>query len=203
MHRNSLARSTKSTPSVSLRLLVSTGFQFLFHSPPGVLFTFPSRYFPLSVTGSYLALGGGPPVFPRGFTCPAVLAWNLVPSTTFRLRAFHALRRTFPDPSASMVENLIRAGPLSLAATRGIDVSFFSSGYLDVSVRRVPLPQLFCSLRDDWTPSSRVSSFGHPRIGGSSLLPAAFRSLARPSSAPSARASALCSFPFDLLQNLF
>ena len=28
--------------------------------------------------------------------------------------------------------------PVSLAATPGIDVSFFSSGYLDVSVHRVP-----------------------------------------------------------------
>ena len=27
-----------------LRQLVNTGFQVLFHSPPGVLFTFPSRY---------------------------------------------------------------------------------------------------------------------------------------------------------------
>jgi hypothetical protein len=30
-----------------------------------------------------------------------------------------------------------RAGPLSLAATKGISVDFFSSGYLDVSVPRV------------------------------------------------------------------
>ena len=30
--------------------LVSTGFQVLFHSPPGVLFTFPSQYSALSVT---------------------------------------------------------------------------------------------------------------------------------------------------------
>ena len=30
--------------------LVGTGFQVLFHSPPGVLFTFPSRYSSLSVT---------------------------------------------------------------------------------------------------------------------------------------------------------
>ena len=30
--------------------LVSAGFQVLFHSPPGVLFTFPSRYYALSVT---------------------------------------------------------------------------------------------------------------------------------------------------------
>ena len=33
-----------------LPLLVNTGFQVLFHSPPGVLFTFPSRYYALSVT---------------------------------------------------------------------------------------------------------------------------------------------------------
>ena len=58
-----------------LCLLVSIGFQVLFHSPPGVLFTFPSRYYTLSVTRSYLALGDGSPVFKPDFTCP-VLLWN-------------------------------------------------------------------------------------------------------------------------------
>ena len=48
-YHNSLARSTKSTWSLALPLLVSTRFQVLFHSPPGVLFTFPSRYYALSV----------------------------------------------------------------------------------------------------------------------------------------------------------
>ena len=43
-YSNSPARSTKSTRSLSLPLLVNIGFQVLFHSPPGVLFTFPSRY---------------------------------------------------------------------------------------------------------------------------------------------------------------
>ena len=45
-------RSTKSTRSHFdvLSVLVSTGFQVLFHSPPGVLFTFPSQYYTLSVT---------------------------------------------------------------------------------------------------------------------------------------------------------
>ena len=44
--RNSPDRSTKSTRSHFdvLSVLVSTGFQVLFHSPPGVLFTFPSQY---------------------------------------------------------------------------------------------------------------------------------------------------------------
>ena len=32
-----------------LYVLVGTGFQVLFHSPPGVLFTVPSQYYPLSV----------------------------------------------------------------------------------------------------------------------------------------------------------
>ena len=35
-----------------LRPLVSARFQCLFHSPPGVLFTFPSRYYSLSVSKS-------------------------------------------------------------------------------------------------------------------------------------------------------
>ncbi len=45
---NSQAHSSKGTPSQvpknSLRRIVGTWFQVLFHSPPGVLFTFPSRY---------------------------------------------------------------------------------------------------------------------------------------------------------------
>ena len=46
IYNNSLDRSTKSTTSHLnvLCLLVNIGFQVLFHSPPGVLFTFPSRY---------------------------------------------------------------------------------------------------------------------------------------------------------------
>ena len=45
--------STKGTrsPFDGLSVLVSTRFQVLFHSPPGVLFTFPSRYSSLSVIG--------------------------------------------------------------------------------------------------------------------------------------------------------
>ena len=56
-YHNSPDRSTKSTtpPINGLCLLVSTRFQVLFHSPPGVLFTIPSRYYPLSVTGGIQA----------------------------------------------------------------------------------------------------------------------------------------------------
>ena len=67
--------------------LVDTGFQVLFHSPPGVLFTFPSQYYALSVTKEYLALEGGPSHFPQGFSCPAVL-WILPLPTVFMYEAF-------------------------------------------------------------------------------------------------------------------
>ena len=44
-----------------LRLLVRTQFQNLFHSPSGVLLTFPSRYLFTIDRKIYLALEGGPP----------------------------------------------------------------------------------------------------------------------------------------------
>ena len=77
--------------------LVDTGFQVLFHSPPGVLFTFPSQYYALSVTKEYLALGGGPPDFPQGFSCLVVL-WILLVPLCFPIRGFHLLWPAFPIP---------------------------------------------------------------------------------------------------------
>src|SRR5580658_4632440 len=58
---------------MGLSRFVSTRFHVLFHSPSGVLFTFPSRYYALSVTTEYLALEDGPPRFRQGFSCPALL----------------------------------------------------------------------------------------------------------------------------------
>ena len=72
---NSLDRSTKSTQSPInwLLLLVRTQFQDLFHSPSGVLLTFPSRYLYTIDRKIYLALEGGPSGFKQGFTCPVLL----------------------------------------------------------------------------------------------------------------------------------
>ena len=64
-----------------LRRLVGARFQVLFHSPPGVLFTVPSRYYPLSVTREYLGLAGGPARFTRDFSGPVLLGirpWSRV-----------------------------------------------------------------------------------------------------------------------------
>ena len=77
--------------------LVNTGFQVLFHSPPGVLFTFPSQYYALSVTKEYLALRGGPRSFPQGFSCLVVL-WILPCPLSFPIRGFHPLWLAFPKP---------------------------------------------------------------------------------------------------------
>ena len=97
---NSPDRSTKSTRSHLnvLPQLVNTGFQVLFHSPPGVLFTFPSQYYALSVTKEYLALGGGPPDFPQGFSCLAVL-WILLLPIVFMYGAFTLSGWSFQDHS--------------------------------------------------------------------------------------------------------
>ena len=62
-------RSTKSTISHFdvLYVLVSTGFQVLFHSPPGVLFTFPSQYFFAIGHQGIFRLGGWSLRLPSGF----------------------------------------------------------------------------------------------------------------------------------------
>ena len=59
---------------------------------------------------------------------------------------------------------LVWALPVSLAATPGIDVSFSSSGYLDVSVHRVPLHTLWIGV---WMTEGSSAGFPHSDISGS------------------------------------
>ena len=93
--RRSVLQKVQGRTLIVLPLLVNTGFQVLFHSPPGVLFTFPSRYYSLSVTEEYLGLEGGPSGFPQGFSCPVVL-WIPLADSQFRLQDFHPLWYAFP-----------------------------------------------------------------------------------------------------------
>ena len=89
--------------------------------------------------------------------------------------------------------------PLSLATTRGISVDFSSSGYLDVSVPRVPHVTLCIYVTFH---GSSPWVFPHSEICGYNAhlrLPAAYRSLSRPSSAPDAKAFTLCSCSLELL----
>src|SRR5205085_3720697 len=118
-------------------------------------------------TEEYLALRGGPRGFRPGFTCPAVLRYSARKTVRFRLQGRYPLWRGFPSTSANArfcnfptrrqtdqaepynphatttaVYHVAQvwALPFSLATTQGVEVSFLSSGYLDVSV-----PQLASS----------------------------------------------------------
>ena len=188
-----------------LSLLVSIGFQVLFHSPPGVLFTFPSRYYTLSVTRSYLGLGDGPPTFIPGFTCPELL-WIPTSCLPFRLRGYYSLWQHFPMLFDYGLQSICVGPNPDGIATTGLACSafarhysrnrlfaFFSSGYLDVSVPRVPFINLCIQLMMTQYYPRRVSPFGHLRLNAYLQLPVAFRSLSRPSSASGAKASTLCS----------
>ena len=103
--RRTVLQKVRGRALLALPQFVDTGFQVLFHSPPGVLFTFPSQYSALSVTREYLGLEGGPPGFPRGFTCPAVL-WIQSHSFHFRIRGSHPLWPAFPCRSPKLFSHM-------------------------------------------------------------------------------------------------
>ena len=95
--RRTVLQKVRGSPCIGVPQLVNTGFQVLFHSPPGVLFTFPSQYYALSVTKEYLALRSGLRSFRQGFSCLVVL-WIPPCLFDFRLRDFHPLWLVFPGP---------------------------------------------------------------------------------------------------------
>ena len=95
--RRTVLQKVRRSAYIAVRQLVNTGFQVLFHSPPGVLFTFPSQYYALSVTKEYLGLRGGPRSFHQGFSCLDVL-WILTCKLSFHIRGCHPLWPAFPKP---------------------------------------------------------------------------------------------------------
>src|SRR5215203_3717493 len=117
---NSQAHSSKGTLSPllgRLQRIVGTRFQVLFHSPPGVLFTFPSRY--LSAIGHQVVfrLRGWSPQIRTGFLGPRT-TWELPrEATPFRLRGLHPLRRAFQDPST--MTRLCNSLPMQQHELRG------------------------------------------------------------------------------------
>ena len=100
---NSQAHSSKGTLSPLLGRLerfVSRRFQVLFHSPPGVLFTFPSRY--LSAIGhlGVFRLTRWSWQIHTGFLGPRATWDTLRAITTFRLRGWHPLWLAFQSHSS-------------------------------------------------------------------------------------------------------
>ena len=108
---NSQAHSSKGTPSPDhtppqgqgrsqLRRIVGARFQVLFHSPPGVLFTFPSRYWSAIGHRGVFRLSGWSRQIHTGFLGPRATWDTNRESSTFRLRGCHPLCRAFQCPSA-------------------------------------------------------------------------------------------------------
>ena len=124
-----------------------------------MLFTFPSRYW-FTIAHSFIfSLGGWSRLLPTRFLVSRRTQDPIRLPLDFGYRAFTFFGRAF-DPvllssflpyhgPSTPALGPVWASPLSLAATQGITVVFFSSGYLDVSVRRVPLLQAMYSPADD------------------------------------------------------
>ena len=168
---------------------------------------------------------GGPPGFRQGFTCPAVLR---CPSNGARsdfvygaftrfgrpsqkrstIRRSHRREVLQPlslwscNPMPTTVQachtGMVWAVPRSLAATEGISVDVCSSGYLDGSVPPVSPHDPLTGRDVEHLTTLRVTPFGHPRISGCLLLLAAFRSLPRPSSPSSSKASTVDPCPLAI-----
>ena len=92
--------------------------------------------------------------------------------------AFTLFGRSFQDRSTTFSESRTQSEPrsartsvwaltISLAATLVIDVSFSSSGYLDVSVHRVPHHSLWIGL---WLTGVCPAGFPHSDICGSMCI---------------------------------
>ena len=164
-----------------LSLLVSLRFQVLFHSPPGVLFTFPSRYYSLSVTWSYLAFGDGPPFFRQDFSCPDVLRIPL---------SLASVSSTGVSPSSLGFPKTIHLSYTRLMCIRFLQ--FRSSLLSESLLLSFPLAtkifQFARSRLHCWIHTLLVCGFAHSDSCGYVYLqlPAAFRRSSRPSSPSSA-----------------
>ena len=124
----------------------------------------------------------------------SVFAYRII---TFFDASSHTLRLTYFRITLSATPRILLLSvwplPLSLATTHRISVDYSSSPYLDVSVQAVPVVNLWIQLTTIYVAIYEVSPFGNLRVVGYLLLTAAYRSLSRPSSAPSAKAFTLCS----------
>ena len=147
-------------------------------------------------------------MFPQGSTCLVVL-WIPLASLRFRLRGFHPLWLAFPKPFCYRHEipSVVRTPECTHP---GLGSFPFARRYLGNRCFFLFLRVLRCFSSpgsppyvmdwrmDDRSFSCRVSPFRNLRLNGYLLLPAAYRSLSRLSSALSAKASALRSYSLDL-----
>ena len=89
------------------------------------------------------------------------------PVTMDSLQVTWSLSMSIPQSEPRHARTSVWALPVSLAATPGIDVSFSSSGYLDVSVHRVPFRTLWIGVR---MTGVLPAGFPHSDICGSKII---------------------------------
>ena len=130
-------------------------------------------------------------VWPYSGSCSAAPVFAYM-ALTFFGRPSHTFQLTVTVLSAVLTPQIFLSTvcplPRSLATTYGISVDVSSSPYLDVSVQAVPSVYLWIQHTVTVHEHRRVSPFRNLRIKGYLLLPEAYRSLSRLSSAPSAKA---------------
>ena len=174
-----------------LRLLVGIRFQVSFTPLIGVLFTFPSRYsFAIGHQG-VLRLGEWSPHLQTGFhvSRPTQGHTRFLP-----VRDSHPLRSPFPERSGSYAcaTGLVRFRSPLLTESRLM--SFPPATEMFQFAGFASRPYGFRSR----SPCGGVAPFGDPRIKECSPLPAAYRSVLRPSSPLGAKASTKCPSTLDL-----
>ena len=156
---------------------------------------FPHGTRALSVSREYLALPDGPGGFAQDYSCPALLRIPHGP-LTLRIRGSHPLRPHFPVTFRSRSKCRLR-GPTTPARHRyraGLGSSPVARHYwgnhclfsLPRGTKMFQFPRFASPEKngDDSPSDCRVVPFGNPRINGHLHLPAAYRSLSRPSSPP-------------------
>ena len=183
---------------------------FYFTPLPGFFSPFPHGTVSLSVTKQYLALRDGPRLFIQDSTCLALL-WILPCQLIFHILDYHYLWSTFPNGSTRFVESIMQSEPLKYYYSR-FRLFLFRSPLLKESIflsfpvgtkmfqfPTFPLNALLYSCASNQTIiSSQVSPFRNQRINEYLLLPVAYRSLSRLSSALDAKSSTLCSQQLNL-----
>ena len=192
-----------------LCVLVNIRFQVLFHSPPGVLFTFPSQY--CSTIGHQVVfrLGGWAPHILTGFHVSADTLDTANSSFCFAYKTLTSYG-WFSHTIRLQSEVVCRGPNPYVISNIGLASSAFARHYSRNLVWFLFLRVLRCfsspgsprismySIYVSWFFIMRVSPFGHLRIEAHLQLPAAFRSLSRPSSALDAKAFTLCSSSLEL-----
>ena len=150
-----------------------------------------------------LSLGGWSPQLHTEFheLRATLVHQQLVQAFTYRTitfcgRTFQTVLLAIPNvsqrPQPQRASSLVWAIPLSLAATYGVSVDFFSYRYLDVSVPCVRFTWSMHSTMDNKGRLPALDGLPHSEILGLTdirLLPQAYRSLSRPSSPLDAKTS--------------